>query len=154
MWFWLGISGKTDNHFITHLTYPAEVVLALIFAGVDTFTELGGSGHGGVQITRLLEPKNIGRTFPGVKVLQNVNLDLEAGEVLGPYDENGAGKSALMKVLIGIYTIDPKSETWLEGRQVVMGGMSRARGSDLSVIHRELNMASGPTVAQSLYFGR
>lgn len=83
------------------------MVLALTFAGADTFAELGGSGHEGVQVTKLLELKNISKTFPGVKALQNVNLDLEAGEVLGLCGENGAGKSTLMKILTGIYTADP-----------------------------------------------
>ena len=58
-------------------------------------------------MTKLLELKNISKTFPGVKALQNVNLDLEAGEVLGLCGENGAGKSTLMKILTGIYTADP-----------------------------------------------
>ena len=58
-------------------------------------------------MTKLLELKNISKTFPGVKALHNVNLDLEAGEVLGLCGENGAGKSTLMKILTGIYTADP-----------------------------------------------
>ena len=67
-------------------TYPAEVMLALTFAGAEAFAELGGSGHEGVQVTKLLELKNISKTS-GVKALQNVNLDLKAGEVLGLWRE-------------------------------------------------------------------
>jgi len=131
-----------------------EVVLALTSAGADTFAELGGSGHEGVQVTKLLELKNISKTFPGVKALQNVNLDLEAGEVLGLCGENGAGKSTLMKILTGIYTADPGGEIWLEGRQVVVGGVNHARELGLSIIHQELNMVPDLTVAQNLYLGR
>ena len=65
-------------------------------------------------MTKLLELKNISKTFPGVKALQNVNLDLEAGEVLGLCGENGAGKSTLMKILTGIYTADPGGRSGLK----------------------------------------
>ena len=105
-------------------------------------------------MTKLLELKNISKTFPGVKALQNVNLDLEAGEVLGLCGENGAGKSTLMKILTGIYTADPGGEIWLEGSRVAVGGVNHARELGLSIIHQELNMVPDLTVAQNLYLGR
>ena len=61
-------------------------------------------------MANLLELKGISKTFPGVKALQNVDIDLRAGEVLGLCGENGAGKSTLMKILTGIYTADPGGE--------------------------------------------
>ena len=47
--------------------------------------------------------KNITKTFPGVKALDNVNLQVEEGEIHALVGENGAGKSTLMNVLSGIY---------------------------------------------------
>lgn len=47
--------------------------------------------------------RNISKTFPGVKALDNLNFDLRSGEVHGILGENGAGKSTLIKVLGGIY---------------------------------------------------
>ena len=105
-------------------------------------------------MTKLLELKNISKTFPGVKALQNVNLDLEAGEVLGLCGENGAGKSTLMKILTGIYTADPGGQIWLEGKQVTVGGVAHARELGLSIIHQELNMVGDLTVAQNIFIGR
>ena len=52
----------------------------------------------------LLEMKNITKTFPGVKALDNVNLKVEEGEIHALVGENGAGKSTLMNVLSGVYT--------------------------------------------------
>ena len=53
----------------------------------------------------LLEMKNITKTFPGVKALDNVNLQVEEGEIHALVGENGAGKSTLMNVLSGIYPL-------------------------------------------------
>ncbi|MCG6568552.1 sugar ABC transporter ATP-binding protein [Tessaracoccus sp. ZS01] len=105
-------------------------------------------------MSKLLELKNVSKTFPGVKALQNVHLDLNAGEVLGLCGENGAGKSTLMKILTGIYTPDPGAEIWLQGQKVTVRDVNHARDLGLSIIHQELNMVPDLTVAQNLYLGR
>ncbi len=105
-------------------------------------------------MAKLLELKNISKTFPGVRALHNVSLDLEAGEVLGLCGENGAGKSTLMKILTGIYTADRGGEIWLDGKQVRVRDVNHARELGLSIIHQELNMVPDLTVAQNLYIGR
>lgn len=105
-------------------------------------------------MAKLLELKNVSKTFPGVKALEGVNLDLNAGEVLGLCGENGAGKSTLMKILTGIYTPDPGAEIWLQGEHVEVRDVNHARSLGLSIIHQELNMVPDLTVAQNLYIGR
>lgn len=105
-------------------------------------------------MAKLLELRNVSKTFPGVKALSNVNIDLNGGEVLGLCGENGAGKSTLMKVLTGIYTPDPGAEIWLEGQQVNVKNVNHARDLGLSIIHQELNLVNDLTVAQNLFLGR
>ena len=58
----------------------------------------------------ILEMKDISKTFPGVKALDHVQLQVRPGEVHALMGENGAGKSTLMKILMGIYTKDPGGE--------------------------------------------
>lgn len=112
------------------------------------------TSYEGVQVSKLLELKNVSKTFPGVKALQNVNIDLNAGEILGLCGENGAGKSTLMKILNGIYTPDAGAEIWLRGEKVEVKNTNHARSLGLSIIHQELNMVPDLTVAQNLYLGR
>ena len=105
-------------------------------------------------MTNLLELKGISKTFPGVKALSDVDLDLRPGEVLGLCGENGAGKSTLMKVLTGIHKSDPGGEIRLQGEQVDIQSPEHARDLGLSIIHQELNIVPDLTVAQNLYLGR
>ncbi len=62
---------------------------------------------GGVERTPTLEMRDISKTFPDVKALNNVQLKAWGGEVLALMGENGAGKSTLMKILSGAYQADP-----------------------------------------------
>ena len=99
-------------------------------------------------MTNLLELKGISKTFPGVKALSDVDLDLRPGEVLGLCGENGAGKSTLMKVLTGIHKSDPGGEIWLQGEKVDIQSPEHARDLGLSIIHQELNIVPDLTVAK------
>jgi monosaccharide ABC transporter ATP-binding protein, CUT2 family (TC 3.A.1.2.-) len=66
--------------------------------------------------TYLLEMRNISKSFPGVKALDNVSFRLRKGTVHALMGENGAGKSTLMKILFGIYTED-EGEIYIEGQK-------------------------------------
>ncbi len=105
-------------------------------------------------MTNLLELRGISKTFPGVKALSDVHIDLRAGEVLGLCGENGAGKSTLMKILTGIYSADPGGEIWMSGKKVEINNLQQARDLGLAIIHQELNIIPDLTVAQNLWIGR
>ena len=68
------------------------------------------------QESQLLKMRGITKFFPGVKALDNVDLDLNQGEVLAVIGENGAGKSTLMKILGGVHQPDA-GEVILEGKR-------------------------------------
>ena len=67
---------------------------------------------------QILQLKNISKTFPGVKALQDISLDLNEGEVHCLCGENGAGKSTLIKILSGAYQPDQGGEIRFDGRKV------------------------------------
>ena len=101
----------------------------------------------------LLEMKNICKSFPGVKALQNVNFQLLPGEIHALLGENGAGKSTLIKVLGGIY-IAEEGEIYIDGKPVVIDDVNAARDNGISIIHQELVQVPHMTVAENIFLGR
>jgi ribose transport system ATP-binding protein len=102
----------------------------------------------------LLELRNISKTFPGVKALQNVQLHANKGLVHALMGENGAGKSTLMKILSGAYMPDPGAEIRIDGKPVTIDGPLAAKALGVSVIYQELSLAPNLTVAENIYMGR
>ncbi|SEB22165.1 sugar ABC transporter ATP-binding protein [Variovorax sp. YR216] len=102
----------------------------------------------------LLELRNISKTFPGVKALQNVQLHANKGLVHALMGENGAGKSTLMKILSGAYMPDAGAEIRIDGKQVNIDGPLAAKALGVSVIYQELSLAPNLTVAENIYMGR
>lgn len=101
----------------------------------------------------VLELKNIYKSFPGVKVLEDVTLQVRPGEVHALMGENGAGKSTLMKILMGIYKADQGS-IFLEGKETVIHGPKDAMSKRISMIHQELNTVLDMEVAENVFVGR
>ncbi|MCC8065565.1 MAG: sugar ABC transporter ATP-binding protein, partial [Clostridiales bacterium] len=101
----------------------------------------------------LLEMKGVDKSFPGVKALQDVSLQLKAGEVHALLGENGAGKSTLIKVLGGIYRAEA-GEIFIEGKKTDINGVNDARAAGISIVHQELVLVPYMTVAENIFLGR
>jgi ribose transport system ATP-binding protein len=103
--------------------------------------------------TPLLEMKNITKTFPGVKALDNVFLRIFAGGVMALLGENGAGKSTLMKILSGVYTKD-SGEILYNGKPLTVRDPKDAQNKGIAIIHQELNLIPELTVSENIFLGR
>lgn len=101
----------------------------------------------------LLDMRNITKTFPGVKALDNVNFKLKKGTVHSLMGENGAGKSTLMKVLFGIYQEDG-GEIYIEGQKNKFANPKQAMENGVSMVHQELNQVMKRDVADNMLLGR
>ena len=88
----------------------------------------------------ILRMKDITKSFPGVKALKGVSMELRKGEIHALLGENGAGKSTLIKCLGGIYPIDSGSIE-LDGRKVDIRTPGESMKLGISVIHQELVLA-------------
>lgn len=101
----------------------------------------------------LLEMSGIDKTFPGVKALDNAQLQLKVGEVHALLGENGAGKSTLIKVLGGIYAAE-RGEVKISGKVVHIQNVHHAQLQGVSIIHQELMVVPEMSIAENLFMGR
>ncbi len=102
---------------------------------------------------KILELRNITKTFPGVKALDCVHLNVYRGKVMGLLGENGAGKSTLMKVLSGVYRPDSGSVSW-GGKDVPLTGLNTARRANISFIHQELSLLPNLSIAENIFLNK
>ena len=102
----------------------------------------------------LLEMKNIVKTFPGVKALDNVNLKVEEGEIHALVGENGAGKSTLMNVLSGIYPYGSyEGDIIYDGETCKFNTIKDSEGKGIVIIHQELALVPEMTIGENMYLG-
>ncbi|HET6436884.1 MAG TPA: sugar ABC transporter ATP-binding protein, partial [Anaeromyxobacter sp.] len=101
----------------------------------------------------LLRMAGITKSFPGVRALERVDLDLQPSEVHALAGENGAGKSTLIKILSGVYRAD-EGEIWLRGKKVVNPDPRSMIDAGVSVIYQELNLVPYQSVAENVFLGR
>lgn len=103
----------------------------------------------------ILKMRNIVKTFPGVKALQNVDFTLHEGEIHALMGENGAGKSTLIKVLTGVYAKD--------GGKIYLGDMEKevqihspesAQKIGISTVYQEITLCPNLSVAENLFIAR
>lgn len=102
---------------------------------------------------KLLDMKDISKTFGSVQALKGVSLDLYAGEVLALMGENGAGKSTLMNILSG--SLQPtEGEIYLKGEKVHVSDPITAKKLGIAKIHQELQIVPELSVAENIFLGR
>ena len=101
----------------------------------------------------VLHLESIVKTFPGVKALDGVQLDVYRGEVHALCGENGAGKSTLMKIIAGAqgYT---SGHMYVNGQEVVFHSTKEAERQGIAMIYQEFNMVPDMSVAENMYLGR
>ncbi len=100
----------------------------------------------------ILEMKDVTKSFPGVKALKHVNLQLRRGEILGICGENGAGKSTLMKVLSGSFShSEYEGEIIVDGEVVRFSSVADAQKYGIEMVYQEINVIPMCTVAENMF---
>lgn len=102
---------------------------------------------------RLLFMDHISKSFPGVKALDDVNIDIYPGEVHALVGENGAGKSTLMKILNGVYQPD-KGNIFVNGEKQQITSTKIAQQLGISIVFQEFNLCNAISVANNIFIGR
>jgi len=97
--------------------------------------------------------KGIGKTFPGVKALDDISFSCQAGQIHAMMGENGAGKSTLLKILSGNYA-PTQGEIQLKGQPVQFANTTDALNAGVAIIYQELHLVPEMTVAENIYLGQ
>jgi D-xylose transport system ATP-binding protein len=103
--------------------------------------------------TALVELRGISKTFGGVHAVENVSLDVMAGEVLGLLGHNGAGKSTLIKILSGVFTAD-SGEIRIAGKPVTVRSTRDAKALGIETIYQNLALSENLDAIGNLFLGR
>ena len=100
----------------------------------------------------VLTMTGITKSFPGVRALDGVDLEVVPGEVHCLLGQNGAGKSTLIKVLAGAHQPDEGDITW-QGESVTLSSPSAATARGIATIYQELDLVEGLSVAENVHLG-
>jgi ABC-type sugar transport system ATPase subunit len=101
----------------------------------------------------LLQARGISKSFPGVRALDGVELEVRPGEVHALLGENGAGKSTLMHILAGVFPPDAGT-LLLNGRSMSFGSTRDAQQAGVAMVFQERSLAPALSVAENVFFGR
>ncbi len=101
----------------------------------------------------LLKLDGICKSFPGVRALHNVHMEVRKGEVHALLGENGAGKSTLMKILSGAYSRDAGEIYW-EGRKIEIHNPREAQNIGIGIIYQEFNLVPQLSIAENVWISR
>ena len=103
----------------------------------------------------VLAMRGIGKTFPGVRALHNVDFTLRRGEIHALMGENGAGKSTLIKVLTGVYEKD-EGEIFIDGVKdsITIHSPQEALKYGISPVYQEITLCPNLSVSENIYIGR
>jgi simple sugar transport system ATP-binding protein len=102
---------------------------------------------------RLFELRGISKNFGAIQALSEVNLKIDAGEVLGLMGDNGAGKSTLIKIMAGNF-LPSGGEIWLKGQKVEFHNPVDARRKGVEVVYQDLALCDNLTAAENVFLGR
>lgn len=101
----------------------------------------------------ILKIIDVSKSFPGVKALNEVSIEIHRGVVHGIVGENGAGKSTLMKILSGVYQKDSGTIIF-DGEDIKKTSPVQSMKSGLSIIYQELNLVNTMSVGENIFLGR
>lgn len=100
----------------------------------------------------VLEVRNVSKSFPGVKALDQVSLAIKPNEIVGLVGENGAGKSTLLKILIGAYQPD-EGQMLVRGEEVKIKSVKEAEDHGLAMVFQEQSLLPNLSVRENIFLG-
>ncbi|MCS6826556.1 MAG: ATP-binding cassette domain-containing protein [Caldilinea sp.] len=106
-----------------------------------------------IRTEPVLRAVNLTKRFGGLIAVNNVSLDIHAGEVVALAGDNGAGKSTLIKMISGVYRPDA-GHIYLEGREITMASPLEARSLGIETIYQDLALCENLDATVNIFLGR
>jgi simple sugar transport system ATP-binding protein len=106
-----------------------------------------------IDVQNIVQMQGIGKSFPGVIALEDVDFSLRKGEIHALMGENGAGKSTLIKVLTGVEQPD-KGIIELDGKPIQVRSPQHSQELGISTVYQEVNLCTNISVAENIMLGR
>lgn len=103
-------------------------------------------------MSKVLEVRNITKTYPGVVALDHVSFDVEKGEILALIGENGAGKSTVIKTIAGAITQDSGTIV-IDGKEYERLNPAIAKEAGIGVVYQELNLVPSLSIMENIFLG-
>jgi len=107
-----------------------------------------------VIMDNLLKMRGICKNFPGVRALDNVDFNLNKGEIHALMGENGAGKSTLIKVLTGVEEFESGQIILEDKKSIINKSPKEAQENGISTVYQEVNLCPNISVAENLFLDR
>ena len=101
----------------------------------------------------VLELRQISKSFGAIRALENVDLTIEAGEVVGLMGDNGAGKSTLVKIIAGNFP-PTSGKILIDGEEVHFTKPVEARRKGIEIVYQDLALCDNLTAAANVFLGR
>jgi ribose transport system ATP-binding protein len=102
----------------------------------------------------LVRLEDVSKTFPGQRALDDVSIEIAAGEIHALVGQNGSGKSTLIKILDGYHEPDPGAKGWIADQQIPFGSHAALHALGLRFIHQDLGLVEPLDIVDNLVLGR
>src|SRR5437588_8518674 len=100
----------------------------------------------------LLRLQHAAKSFGAVRALEDVHIELYAGEAHGLVGENGAGKSTLVKILAGVHRPDAGS-LLIDGEEAIFDNAKQSQAAGIAIIFQEPTLFPDLSVAENIFVG-
>jgi len=105
------------------------------------------------QPSPLIQLAGVYKHFGGITALENINFEVGRNEVVGLVGDNGAGKSTMIKIIMGVHKAD-KGDIYFNGKKVEHWTVERARGSGVETVYQEKALGEKQTIWSNIFVGR
>jgi simple sugar transport system ATP-binding protein len=106
-----------------------------------------------LMINRLVELKNVFKSYSRITALEDISLYIDQPEVVGLVGDNGAGKSTLIKIISGVHAPD-SGEIHIRGQKILGWSVAKAREAGIETVYQDRALAEQQTITRNIFMGR